>query len=188
MANCSLLLNDGSLLLLNDGTSNLLLNDNSCAGGGSTLATGDLGATGTGTADFISGSFTSGPAPFSMTGTASVLFHSFTDVPFSMNGSATTLFRSFVEPVEPEPRPVTGAGGYAKTWDDHWREKEKRETRRRQLLALIRSSDDYRRLKRKLDMLSEHLLDAKGSRIQTIKVNEKIAEIEAQIEMMERLE
>jgi hypothetical protein len=86
------------------------------------------------------------------------------------------------------PHSVVGAGGYARAWDDHWKDKEKRETRKRHLLALIRSSDEYRRLKRKLAMLGEHLLDASGSRVQTIKVNEKIAEIESQIEMMERLE
>jgi hypothetical protein len=95
-------------------------------------------------------------------------------------------------PADPSPQDTagttTGAGGFAKAWDDHWREKEKRDARKRHLLALVRSSDDYRRLKRKLAMLAEHLLDAKGSRAQTIKVNEKIAEIEAQIEMMERLE
>jgi hypothetical protein len=55
------------------------------------------------------------------------------------------------------------------------------------LLALIRGSDDYKRLKRRLAMLQEHLLDAKG-RVETVTVKEKIADIEAQIEMMERIE
>jgi hypothetical protein len=79
---------------------------------------------------------------------------------------------------------ASGAGGgYARAWDDHWKAKEKRDRRRAELLALIRSSDDYKRLKRKLRMFHEHLLDDPKS----WRVKEKIAEIEAQIEMMERL-
>jgi flavin-dependent dehydrogenase len=81
---------------------------------------------------------------------------------------------------------VTGnnsAGDYAKAWDDHWKAKEKRDKRRAELLALIRSSDDYKRLQRKLRMFHEHLLDDPKS----WRVKEKIAEIEEQIEMMERL-
>jgi hypothetical protein len=75
------------------------------------------------------------------------------------------------------------AGGYARAWDDHWKAKEKRDRRRAELLAIIRSSDDYKRLQRKLRMLHEHLLDDPKS----WRVKEKIAEIEEQIEMMERI-
>jgi hypothetical protein len=75
------------------------------------------------------------------------------------------------------------AGGYAKAWDDHWKAKEKRDKRRAELLAIIRSSDDYKRLQRKLRMLHEHLLDDPKS----WRVKERIAEIEEQIEMMERM-
>jgi hypothetical protein len=74
-------------------------------------------------------------------------------------------------------------GGYAKAWDDHWKAKAKRDRRKAELLALIRASDEYRRLKRKLLMAHEHLLDDPKS----WRAKEKIVEIEAQIEMMERL-
>jgi predicted secreted protein len=167
MANCAFLLNDGtSFILQNDGASHLLLNDNTCLASGEE---GALGATGTATADFINGSFTTNPVPFQMTGTASVLFRSL-----------------FTPEPEPESHPTIGAGG-AKAWSDRYRENTAEKQRRAMLLALIRSSDDYRRLKRKLAMLQEHLLDARG-RVETVTVKEKIAEIERQIEMMERLE
>jgi hypothetical protein len=78
---------------------------------------------------------------------------------------------------------ANSGGGYAKAWDDHWKAKDKRDKRRAELLALIRSSDDYKRLQRKLRMAREHLLDDPKS----WRVKEKIAEIEKQIEMMERL-
>jgi hypothetical protein len=184
MANCSWLRNDGGLILQNDGTSNWLMNDNSCAGGGETLATGVLAATGTGTTDLVGNSFSSDPAPFAMTGTASVLFRSLTDVLFSMTGTASAAFRGDSD--VPAPIPTIGAGG-AKAWHDRYREDGLEKVRRAYLLALIRQSDDYKRLKRKLAMLHEHLLDARG-RVETVTVREKIAEIEAQIEMMERLE
>jgi hypothetical protein len=93
-------------------------------------------------------------------------------------------------PVDPSPQDLpgaaTGAGGAA-AWRARKREDDLEKVRRAYLLALIRQSDDYKRLKRKLAMLHEHLLDARG-RVETVTVREKIAEIEAQIEMMERLE
>jgi hypothetical protein len=76
----------------------------------------------------------------------------------------------------------TGAGG-ALAWRDHYKEKDAERQRKATLLALIRSSDEYKRLQRKLRMLHEHLLDDPKS----WRVKEKIAEIEYQIEMMERL-
>jgi hypothetical protein len=82
-----------------------------------------------------------------------------------------------------DPAPLIGSGGYAKAWDDHWKAKEKRDRRRAELLATVRSSDEYKRLQRKLRMFHEHLLDDPKS----WRVKEKIAEIEYQIEMMERL-
>jgi hypothetical protein len=95
-----------------------------------------------------------------------------------------------ITPEDPSPQDLagatTGAGG-ARAWRDRYREDGLEKQRRAMLLALIRSSDDYKRLKRKLAMLQEHLLDARG-RVETVTVKEKIAEIEAQIEMMERLE
>jgi predicted nuclease of restriction endonuclease-like RecB superfamily len=84
------------------------------------------------------------------------------------------------------PHTVVGAGG-ARAWRDRYREDGLEKVRRAYLLALVRQSDDYKRLKRKLAMLREHLLDARG-RVETVTVREKIADIEAQIEMMERLE
>jgi hypothetical protein len=78
-----------------------------------------------------------------------------------------------------------GAGGYAKSWRDHWEAERKLAIRRAYLLDQIRSSDGYRRLKRKLAMLHEHLLDATW--VNRDRIEERIAEIEEQIEMMERL-
>jgi hypothetical protein len=75
-----------------------------------------------------------------------------------------------------------GAGGI-RAWRDYRREKDEEDNRRATLLALIRSSDEYKRLQRKLRMLHEHLLDDPKS----WRVKEKIADIEEQIEMMERL-
>jgi hypothetical protein len=75
-----------------------------------------------------------------------------------------------------------GAGG-ALAWRSHYKQKDAERQRRATLLALIRSSDEYKRLQRKLRMLHEHLLDDPKS----WRVKEKIAEIEYQIEMMERL-
>jgi hypothetical protein len=93
-------------------------------------------------------------------------------------------------PADPSPQDVaggaTGAGGAA-AWRTRKREDDLEKVRKAYLLSLIRQSDDYRRLKRKLAMLHEHLLDARG-RVETVTVKEKIADIEAQIEMMERLE
>jgi hypothetical protein len=143
----------------------LLMNDNTCLAFGSE---GLLEATGTVTADFVNGSFTSNPVPFEMTGTATVLFGAAADVP-----------------EVPTPHSISGAGG-ALAWRARYREEEGEKRRRAALLALIRSSDDYKRLKRKLAMLQEHLLDARG-RAETVTIKEKIAEIESQIEMMERL-
>jgi hypothetical protein len=167
MANCSLLLNDGSYLLLNDGTSRLLLNDNSCS---AVDTEGALSAPCTVTASFVGGSLSADPVPFTMTGTASVLFVS----------PPVVAPEEYVSPI------TTGAGG-ALAWNHHRREDEGKKRRRVALLALIRASDDYRRLRRKLAMLQEHLLDARG-RVETVTVREKIAEIEDQIEMMERLD
>jgi hypothetical protein len=184
MANCSYLLNDGSLILLNDGTSNLLLNDNTC-GGAVGVSDARLDTTGTGTAAFIGNSLASNAA-FGMTGTASVLFRAFTDARYGIDCTVTAQFRSPIVPVEDQPLPSTGAGG-ALAWRTRQREEEGEKRRRAALLLLIRASDDYRRLKRKLAMLQEHLLDARG-RVETVTVKEKIADIEAQIEMMERLD
>ena len=75
-----------------------------------------------------------------------------------------------------------GAGGI-RAWRDYRRDKDAEDNRRAILLALIRSSDEYKRLQRKLRMLHEHLLDEPKS----WRVKEKIADIEEQIEMMERL-
>jgi hypothetical protein len=133
MANCALLLNDGSFLLLNDSASILLLNDDSCG---------------------------EAPTEPDNPGIPSV-------------------------PVDVVTDPG-GAGG-ALAWRRRHQEHETEKRRRAALLALIRQSDDYKRLKRKLAMLQEHLLDAVG-RVETVTVKDKIAEIEAQIEMMERLE
>jgi hypothetical protein len=78
---------------------------------------------------------------------------------------------------------ANAAGGYAKAWDDHWKAKARRDKRRAELLDLIRASDDYRRLQRKLRMLNEHLLDSPDS----LTIKERIRGIEDQIEMMERM-
>jgi hypothetical protein len=97
-----------------------------------------------------------------------------------------------VVPVSPSPQDLVppaveqGAGG-ALAWRARYQEEDGKKRRRAALLALIRGSDDYKRLKRRLAMLQEHLLDAKG-RVETVTVKEKIADIEAQIEMMERIE
>jgi hypothetical protein len=78
-----------------------------------------------------------------------------------------------------------GAGG-ARAWRVHWDEERKNAIRRAYLLDQIRSSEGYRRLKRKLAMLHEHLLDA--TRETRNRIEERIAEVEEQIEMMERIE
>ncbi len=75
------------------------------------------------------------------------------------------------------------AGGYAQAWKDHWEAKAKRDRRRAELLALVYTSAEYKKLQRKLRMFHEHLLDSPDSWL----VKEKIREIEDQIEMMERL-
>jgi hypothetical protein len=75
-----------------------------------------------------------------------------------------------------------GAGGI-KAWRNYRREKDERDKRAVELLALIRESDEYKRLQRKLRMLHEHLLDSPNSR----EIKAKIADIARQIEMMERL-
>jgi hypothetical protein len=76
----------------------------------------------------------------------------------------------------------SGAGG-ALAWIKRYGEKDAEDRRKADLLALIRSSDEYKRLQRKLRMLHEHLLDDPRS----WKIKDGIAAIEAQIEMMERL-
>jgi hypothetical protein len=80
------------------------------------------------------------------------------------------------------PSAPEGAGGI-RAWRDYRKEKDEKDSRTAVLLALIRSSDDYKRLQRKLRMLHEHLLDDPKS----WRVKEKIADIEKQIEMMERM-
>jgi hypothetical protein len=75
-----------------------------------------------------------------------------------------------------------GVGGTL-AWRNYRKEKDEKDNRRAILLALVRSSDEYKRLQRKLRMLHEHLLDDPKS----WQVKDRIAAIEAQIEMMERL-
>jgi hypothetical protein len=76
-----------------------------------------------------------------------------------------------------------GSAGGIRAWRDYRRDKDAEDNRKAILLALIRSSDEYKRLQRKLRMLHEHLLDDPKS----WRVKEKIAAIEEQIEMMERI-
>jgi hypothetical protein len=83
----------------------------------------------------------------------------------------------------PDPPPPGTGGGYSETWRRHNRDRIKRERERAELLALIRASDAYKRLQRKLAMLREHLLDSPRSQ----EIMDKIADIETKIEMMERL-
>jgi hypothetical protein len=84
----------------------------------------------------------------------------------------------------------TGVGGYANAWQDHWRDKRRRDRREAVLLATIRASEGYKRAQRKLRMLQEHLdmaeenVDARMVRI----VRGKIGALENEIRMMERLD
>jgi hypothetical protein len=77
----------------------------------------------------------------------------------------------------------SGGVGGSLAWIKRYGEKDAEDRRKADLLALIRSSDEYKRLQRKLRMLHEHLLDDPRS----WKIKDGIAAIEAQIEMMERL-
>jgi hypothetical protein len=75
------------------------------------------------------------------------------------------------------------ASGFAEAWRAHGRDKVKRDKDRREQLALIRASDAYKKLKRKLHMLHEHLSDDPYSQW----ILDKIEDIDSQIEKMERL-
>jgi hypothetical protein len=76
--------------------------------------------------------------------------------------------------------PGGGAGGIP-AWRNYRAEKDAKHRRKSELLALVRSSDEYKRLQRKLERLQELLLDNPSSRLN----QEKIADIEEQIKMME---
>jgi hypothetical protein len=78
----------------------------------------------------------------------------------------------------------TGGGGFAKTWRDHWDSERKREKKRDFALERVRDSEEYIRLKRKLAMLQEHLLDAISYR-QTDLVKAKIREVEDRMKSLE---
>jgi hypothetical protein len=88
------------------------------------------------------------------------------------------------------PTTPGGVGGYDAAWRSHWQDAWRRGLRRAQLRALIHESEDYKRARRKLAMLHEHLMmaeqykDARKIRI----IREKIEAVEHEIEMMERLD
>jgi hypothetical protein len=84
--------------------------------------------------------------------------------------------------------PPTGAGGYANAWQDHWRDKRRRDRREAILLATIRASEGYKRAQRKLRMLQEHLDMAEENEDKRMAwiVRQKIETVENEIRMMEQ--
>jgi glycine/D-amino acid oxidase-like deaminating enzyme len=59
---------------------------------------------------------------------------------------------------------AAAAGGFAKAWDDHWKDKRKRDARKIERRFVVYQTEEYKRLMRKLGMAKEHLLDAKNKR------------------------
>jgi hypothetical protein len=81
------------------------------------------------------------------------------------------------------PQSNSAAGGFAKAWSDHWKTEAKRSARKSERRLAVYQTEEYRRLRRKLSMANEHLLDAKGREVAFIK--SRIAELEGQIRELE---
>jgi hypothetical protein len=91
--NCGLVLNDGtSFVLLSDASSVLLLNDDSCLAPPSPYSTAVLSATGTGTALLVGASQADSVLAATGTGTATLVGASTADSTLSATGTATVSF------------------------------------------------------------------------------------------------
>jgi hypothetical protein len=90
--NCGLLLNDGSYVLLSDGVSAILINDDSCLVPPAPFSDGALSVSGSGAAAFVGSSQTGGA--LSVSGSAAATFVGFgnTDGALAASGSATVSF------------------------------------------------------------------------------------------------
>jgi hypothetical protein len=152
VANCGLLLNDGASFVLLNAGGVLLLNDTSC-GTEAGISQAALSATGTGTGSLV------GSALSDATLAAAGEWTSSFAAPAAVVASAITT-------------DVGGVGRLANVWKiaptPPWLDAEE--------------SAEYRRLKRRLMMLEEHLLDARGSEIDVIE--RKIREVKRQMELL----
>jgi hypothetical protein len=152
MANCGLLLNDGSSFVILNAGGVLLLNDTSC-GTEAGISEAALSATGTGTGSLVGSALS--------------------DAIISASGEWTGVFISPTpDTTTPTPSGPGGVGRLSGVW------------RRAPTPPWLNVDDsaEYRRLKRKLAMLEEHLLDARRSEIDAIE--RKISEVKRQMELL----